>query len=80
MTEFGTFEELKYRIVRNESETIYYNSSGQKHRDDDLPAIIWADGAQEWYVNGRRHRDNGLPAFIDPDGTQYWYVNGKFVK
>jgi len=45
------------------------------HRDDG-PAIIWADGHQEWWVNGQRHRDDG-PAVIRDDGTQEWWINGK---
>ena len=77
MTELDLFEELKYRIVRDDKGVSYYNSFGQRHRDDDLPAVIDADGSQEWWVGGRLHRDNDLPAAIWADGRQEWYVNGE---
>ena len=44
--------------------------------DVDGPAIIAADGTQQWYVNGQLHRLHG-PAVIDADGTQEWWVNGQ---
>jgi hypothetical protein len=47
-----------------------------KHRDNDLPAVIYSDGTQEWYKNGKRHRDNDLPAAIFRSEYQYWYQNG----
>jgi hypothetical protein len=55
----------------------WYNRVGQLHRDGDLPAIIYADGKQEWYKNGKLHRDGDLPAVIHKDGRQDWYKNGK---
>ena len=53
MTELDTFDELKYRIIRNDKGVFYYNSAGRLHRDNDLPAVIHADGTQYWYVNGK---------------------------
>jgi len=44
----------------------------------DGPAIIWANGTQEWWVNDLRHRTSG-PAIIWANGTQSWYVNGKDI-
>ena len=76
MTELDTFDELKYRIIRNDSSVFYYNSNNELHRDNDLPAYIGADGRQEWWVGGRLHRDNDLPAYIGADGLQAWRVNG----
>ena len=35
---------------------------GVLHRDNDLPAIEFANGNKEWYQNGNLHRDNDLPA------------------
>ncbi len=29
---------------------------GKNHRDNELPAIIYADGTQVWYINGTRIR------------------------
>lgn len=42
------------------------------HRDNDLPAIIYPNGGQEWWVNGNRHRDNGLPAVSYPRYRSWW--------
>ena len=77
MTEDCIFDELKYRIIRNDKGVVYYNSNNELHRDNDLPAVIHADGTQYWWVGGRLHRDNDLPAVIHADGSQYWYVNGE---
>ena len=31
----------------------WYNEQGQSHREDG-PAIEWADGDKEWYINDKR--------------------------
>lgn len=53
---------------------VYYYTVDPKiiHRDNDLPAVIKADGTQEWLQHGLRHRDNDLPAIIWANGTQIW--------
>lgn len=53
------------------------NSNDKLHRDNDKPAIIHANGDQEWYVDGKLHRDNDLPAIMTVKGTQQWYQHGK---
>ena len=54
--------------------------NGKHHRDGGLPAVEWADGHKEWYVNGYLHRDpvNGisLPAIEYTNGDKKWYVDG----
>ena len=45
------------------------------HRDEDLPAVIFARGDLEYYKYGKRHRNNG-PAVIRACGTCSWYKNG----
>jgi hypothetical protein len=43
------------------------------------PAVEWADGRKEWYLNGKLHREDG-PAveYVDDDDTiKKWYVNGE---
>ncbi len=57
-----------------------WHKNGQRHRENDLPAVIWADGAQFWYKNGEFHRDNGLPALIYANGKEEFYINGKQIK
>ena len=30
----------------------WYNEAGQRHRDNDLPAVEYADGSKFWHQNG----------------------------
>ena len=42
------------------------------HRvDDDLPAVIHADGSKFWFINEECHRENG-PAIMHTDGYISW--------
>ena len=43
------------------------------------PAVIRADGTEEYYEFNRKHRDNGLPAVIRPDGSVEYWVRGKQI-
>ena len=58
------FDMKKLLKIKTKHATIYRNSDGKRHRDNDLPAVIDSNGAQIWYRNGLRHRDNDLPAVI----------------
>ena len=56
---------------------IWKNKAGQCHRDGDLPAIVWFDGAQWWYKDSKCHRIYG-PAAVwpdGPDGYKEWSIN-----
>ncbi len=55
--------------------TFHYNSAGQRHRDGGLPAIEYADGTKEYWVNNQRHRDGGLPAYEEADGYKAYLVH-----
>jgi len=44
----------------------WYNENRELHREDG-PAIEWADGSEEWYLNDKRHREDG-PAIIRAGG------------
>lgn len=48
------------------------------HRDDDLPAIVEADGSMAWFWFGNLHRENDQPAVILSNGTQEWHFDGRF--
>ena len=72
-------KEQKQKIYANGTQK-FYNEKGQIHRDNDLPAIIRADGYKAWYQNGKLHRDNDKPAVIGAAGYQHWYQNGNFIK
>jgi hypothetical protein len=44
------------------------------HRTDG-PAVEWADGDKEWWLNGQLHRTDG-PAIVWADGNNEWWMNG----
>ena len=72
--------DLKNKFIRkkenyNNFKISYHLPNGKYHRDNDLPAIIFSDGRQDWYQHGNYHRDNDLPAIICSNGTQEWYQN-----
>ena len=50
---------------------------GKKHRDYDLPALIYVSGTRTWYKEGKRHRDYRRPAVIYTSGAREWYKEGK---
>jgi hypothetical protein len=47
-----------------------------QHREDG-PAIEWANGEKEWFINGDLHREDG-PACEWADGEKEWFINGKY--
>ena len=53
------------------------DEEGETHRDNDLPAVVFADGTQQWWWHGKQHRDNDLPAIIYADGTKVWWRHGE---
>lgn len=61
------------------SETVLqWYQNNLMHRDNGLPASVWADGDRQWFQNGECYRSNDLPASIDNDGELTWYLNGEF--
>ena len=72
----GSFKKIAGIVMKKilESGTIVYeDDSGLFHRLDG-PAIEYANGNKEWYVNGERHRLDG-PAVEYNDGYKEWYMN-----
>ena len=57
------------------SDRIEYQLNCKLHREDG-PAMEWADGNKEWYVDGNLHRTDG-PAVEWADGDKAWWVNDK---
>jgi hypothetical protein len=43
----------------------YYYLNNVLHQENDLPAVIKANGTRLWYKFGKLHRDNNEPAIID---------------
>ena len=66
-----------WRRVNSDGDVFYSktNNSVNYHRTDG-PAVEYADGGKEWWVNGDRHHLDG-PAIEWIDGSNLWYVNGK---
>ena len=63
------------RVEINEHGSRFWrNQNGQFHREDG-PAVEWAYGKKEWYLNDWLHREDG-PAYEDADGVKEWYLNG----
>ena len=79
MTPEELLDLLKYSITTDKHSTTY-RVNGELHRDNDLPAMIKANGAKWWFKDNKLHRDNDQPAVIDADGTKYWWVDGKFIR
>jgi hypothetical protein len=71
---------IKYRELFTEIEIEdghkYIRIFGKLNSIEDKPAMVWANGNKEWYINDNRHRENDLPAIIDANGGKYWYING----
>ena len=70
-------------VTRNNGDLEYWNY-GQLHREDD-PAIVRADGAEEWYLFGQRisqtkfhEYKNAKPAVKDRWGEE-WYLFGQRI-
>ena len=61
--------------IDSDKNKIWKNNKGQRHREDG-PAVEYANGGKEWWVNGKRHREDG-PAYEWSDGTKSWWLNGK---
>jgi len=67
---------ITYTVKVNDSGTVrWYNEDGLLHRLDG-PAVEYADGSKEWWVNGKLHRLDG-PAVESSDGFKSWWLNGK---
>ena len=47
--------------------------NGELHRVDG-PAVEYANGDKQWWVNDKRHREDG-PAVELANGTKEWWVN-----
>lgn len=61
--------------VTSQGTVLYKNDSGEFHRDNG-PAVVEADGQEEWYQNGKLHREDG-PAIVRSHREGDWYKNGE---
>lgn len=47
------------------------------HRDNDLPAVVYANGTEAWFQDGQLHRGRDLPAIVCANGSKFWCKRGK---
>ena len=74
------YKDLFTKITIYGDKRTKYRLFGKLHRDNDQPAVIYANDDQYWYQNGKQHRDNNQPAVIYANGNQYWYQNGISIR
>jgi len=65
----------QYIYIDEDGDKRYYKDKAMtiRHRLDG-PAIEYADGDKEWYINGKCHREDG-PAIEFASGDKSWYLN-----
>jgi hypothetical protein len=63
-----------YKVIVDEQGTTRWFSDDNLHRENG-PAIEYANGDKEYYLNGERHRENG-PAVEWTNGDKVYYLNG----
>jgi hypothetical protein len=51
------------------------NTDKKLHREDG-PAVEYANGQKEWWIDGQRHREDG-PAILHDNGSKSWYLNNE---
>jgi len=73
-------DKTEYNFIIDEHNNKYWRKNELRHRDKDLPAIIFRDGDMFWFKNNKPHRDNNKPAVIYNTGTMFWWENGIFIK
>lgn len=65
-----------YQVEVNEYSTCW-RLNNKYHRDGDLPAIEYINGAKVWYQYGKQHRDGDMPAYENVDGYKSWWQHGE---
>ena len=58
--------------VNADGTKLWRDSTGDTHRDYDLPAMIYPQGLLEWMQHGEYARGHDKPTSIESDGTLYW--------
>jgi hypothetical protein len=63
-------------VEKDEHGTITYHNADGKLHNPHGPAIVFADGEKEYYINGKLHNENG-PAIVWANGDKWYYINGE---
>lgn len=72
------FTEYNVRVYKDYTE--WYNKEGYLHREGDLPAKEWKDGAKSWWKKGLRHREDGHAIEYADGNKEYWLNNQYYSK
>jgi len=73
-------DKTKYLFNESLIGTMFWYKNGKRHREKDLPAIIYYNGDMYWYKNGIQHREKDKPAIINHNGDMSWFENGKLIR
>jgi hypothetical protein len=57
--------------VVHDDGTKEWRVNGELHRDNDLPAVEYANGDRAWYTRGE-HARKGAPPFVYANGDKRW--------
>lgn len=68
-----TINNIEHNVFVIEEESYFYFVDNLLHRENDLPAIIWADGSKIWAINGQIHRNKPLPSIYWSFGKKEYY-------
>ena len=63
--------------ANDRGDMFWYTREGFLHRSCDKPAVIEADGTQEWW-SAKKNAEK--PAIVYADGTKGWWINGRRVR
>ena len=64
------------KIDENGSKFYFKDKAMTKCHREDGPAVEYAGGTKEWFINGKLHREDGA-AIECTDGYKAWYLEGK---
>ena len=67
-----SYTEYKVRVYPS-GNRFWRSKEGLYHREDG-PAVEYANGGKQWFINGRLHRKDG-PAIEYTNGSKSWYIN-----
>jgi len=62
-------------VIDEDGNKYWHNDRNKLHREDG-PAVEYAIGIKEWWINGNLHREDG-PAIEGADGSKEWFINDK---
>mgnify|MGYP000359680500 CR=1 FL=1 len=63
--------------IEEDGAKLYYSDREMHtHHREDGPAVEWASGDKEWWIDDQLHREDG-PAVEWASGDKSWYIKGE---